>query len=83
MDTVRWAWRTKIQVHLGIDLRLRLWNAAEQESVRVFRRQSARPAACCPVWARPTMASIQASAPGQGAVADAPQSCGNIGDLSA
>jgi uncharacterized protein len=28
VDTARWAWRTKIQVHLGIDLRLRLWNAA-------------------------------------------------------
>ena len=35
-DTARWAWRTKIQVHLGIDLRVRLWNAAEQEAVRVF-----------------------------------------------
>src|SRR6266404_2353459 len=32
MDCVRWAWRTKIQVHLGIDLRLRLWNIAEQEA---------------------------------------------------
>ena len=36
IDTARWAWRTKIQVHLGIDLRVRLWNAAEQEAVRVF-----------------------------------------------
>src|SRR5437899_4717099 len=35
-ETVRWAWRTKIQVHLNIDSRLRLWNAAEQEAVRVF-----------------------------------------------
>ncbi len=35
-DTVRWAWRTKIQVHLNIDLRMRLWNAAETEGVRVF-----------------------------------------------
>ncbi|WP_308120604.1 Tex family protein [Streptomyces bambusae] len=35
-DTVRWAWRTKIQVHLGIDLRLRLRQAAEDEAVRVF-----------------------------------------------
>src|SRR5262249_11254609 len=31
IDTVRWAWRTKIQVHLNIDLRMRLWNAAETE----------------------------------------------------
>nr|WSX54432.1 RNA-binding transcriptional accessory protein [Streptomyces sp. NBC_00974] len=35
-DTVRWAWRTKIQVHLGIDLRMRLRAAAEDEAVRVF-----------------------------------------------
>jgi uncharacterized protein len=35
-ETVRWAWRTKIQMHLGIDLRMRLWTAAETEAVRVF-----------------------------------------------
>jgi uncharacterized protein len=35
-ETVRWAWRTRIQVHLGIDLRMRLWQAAEDEAVRVF-----------------------------------------------
>jgi uncharacterized protein len=36
IETVRWAWRTKILVHLSVDLRLRLWNVAEQEAVRVF-----------------------------------------------
>ncbi|MFE3126984.1 Tex family protein, partial [Streptomyces hydrogenans] len=35
-ETVRWAWRTRILVHLGIDLRLRLRTAAEDEAVRVF-----------------------------------------------
>lgn len=35
-DTVRWAWRTRILVHLSIDLRLRLRTAAEDEAVRVF-----------------------------------------------
>ncbi|QPL92315.1 RNA-binding transcriptional accessory protein [Streptomyces clavuligerus] len=35
-DTVRWAWRTRVLVHLGIDLRLRLRTAAEDEAVRVF-----------------------------------------------
>lgn len=35
-ETVRWAWRTKIQVHLNLDLRMRLWTAAETEAVRVF-----------------------------------------------
>ncbi|WP_435613792.1 Tex family protein [Streptomyces sp. 1222.5] len=35
-DTVRWSWRTRILVHLGIDLRLRLRTAAEDEAVNVF-----------------------------------------------
>jgi uncharacterized protein len=35
-DTVRWAWRTRVLVHLGIDLRMRLWQAAEGEAVDVF-----------------------------------------------
>jgi len=36
LDTVRWAWRTRLLVHLGIDLRLRLRTGAEDEAVRVF-----------------------------------------------
>jgi uncharacterized protein len=36
LDTVRWAWRTKIRAHMNIDLRMRLLTAAEEESVRVF-----------------------------------------------
>jgi len=36
LDTVRWAWRTRIIVHLGIDLRMRLWQQAETEAVDVF-----------------------------------------------
>jgi uncharacterized protein len=35
-DTVRWAWRTRVQGHLAVDLRMRLWQAAEDEAVRVF-----------------------------------------------
>ena len=35
-DTVRLAWRARIQVHLGVDLRMRLWQQAEDEAVRVF-----------------------------------------------
>ena len=35
-DTVRWAWRTRILVHLGVDLRGRLRADAEDEAVRVF-----------------------------------------------
>jgi protein Tex len=36
LDTVTWAWRTRILVHLGVDLRMRLWQAAEAEAVDVF-----------------------------------------------
>jgi protein Tex len=36
VEVVRWAWRTRILVHLGIDLRMRLWQAAEAEAVDVF-----------------------------------------------
>ncbi|MGH3169035.1 MAG: Tex family protein [Trebonia sp.] len=36
LDTVRWAWRTRVLVHLGIDLRMRLWQEAEGEAVDVF-----------------------------------------------
>ncbi|WP_320773694.1 Tex family protein, partial [Streptomyces sp. CRN 30] len=36
VDTVRWAWRTRVLTHLGLDLRLRLRTAAEDEAVDVF-----------------------------------------------
>jgi uncharacterized protein len=35
-ETVRWAWRTKILVHISVDLRARLWQVAEDEAVKVF-----------------------------------------------
>ncbi|MGE3244733.1 MAG: Tex family protein [Beijerinckiaceae bacterium] len=35
-DTVRAAWRYRLQSSLSIDLRLRLWQAAEDEAVKVF-----------------------------------------------
>jgi protein Tex len=35
-DSVRWAWRTRVLVHLSIDLRMRLWQEAETEAVDVF-----------------------------------------------
>ncbi len=35
-DTVRWAWRTKLMLSLGIDLRLRLRQNAESAAVDVF-----------------------------------------------
>jgi len=54
-ETVRWAWRTKIQVHLSMDLRLRLWTAAEQEAVRVFAANLRDLLLAAPAGARVTM----------------------------
>ena len=54
-ETARWAWRTKIQIHLGIDLRMRLWNAAEQEAVRVFAANLRDLLLAAPAGARSTM----------------------------
>lgn len=36
LETVRWAWRTKIELHLSLDARGRLWRNAEEEAIRVF-----------------------------------------------
>jgi uncharacterized protein len=54
-ETVRWAWRTKIQVHLNIDLRMRLWTQAETEAVRVFASNLRDLLLAAPAGARLTM----------------------------
>jgi protein Tex len=54
-ETVRWAWRTKIQIHLNMDLRMRLWTAAEQEAVRVFASNLRDLLLAAPAGARVTM----------------------------
>ncbi|HSV64531.1 MAG TPA: Tex family protein [Mycobacteriales bacterium] len=55
LDTVRWAWRTRIVVRLGIDLRTRLWQAAEDEAVRVFAANLRDLLLAAPAGTRPTM----------------------------
>jgi len=55
LETVRWAWRTKIQLHLNIDLRMRLWTAAETEAVRVFASNLRDLLLAAPAGARATM----------------------------
>ncbi len=35
-DSVRWAWRTRIKTGLALDIRLRLYQLAEKDAVRVF-----------------------------------------------
>jgi uncharacterized protein len=54
-DTVHWAWRTRILLHLGIDLRTRLRQAAEAEAVRVFAANLRDLLLAAPAGARPTM----------------------------
>ncbi|MBB5800625.1 uncharacterized protein F4560_000393 [Saccharothrix ecbatanensis] len=54
-DTVRWAWRTRILVHLGIDLRSRLRAFAEDEAVRVFATNLRDLLLAAPAGTRATM----------------------------
>ncbi|MBW4705909.1 RNA-binding transcriptional accessory protein [Micromonospora sp. RL09-050-HVF-A] len=54
-DTVRWAWRTRILIHLGADLRTRLWQAAEEEAVRVFATNLRDLLLAAPAGSRATM----------------------------
>jgi protein Tex len=55
VETVRWAWRTKIQLHLNLDLRMRLWTEAETEAVRVFASNLRDLLLAAPAGARVTM----------------------------
>jgi uncharacterized protein len=55
LETVRWAWRTRILVHLGLDLRGRLWQAAEDEAVRVFAANLRDLLLAAPAGSRTTM----------------------------
>jgi protein Tex len=54
-DTVRWAWRTRILVHLGVDLRARLRQEAEDEAVRVFATNLRDLLLAAPAGTRATM----------------------------
>ncbi|TDU89483.1 uncharacterized protein EV138_3053 [Kribbella voronezhensis] len=55
VETVRWAWKTKILVHLGIDLRMRLRQTAEEEAVRVFASNLRDLLLAAPAGTRATM----------------------------
>ncbi|WP_116110627.1 Tex family protein [Amycolatopsis ruanii] len=54
-DTVRWAWRTKILLHLGIDLRMRLRQKAEEDAVNVFAANLRDLLLAAPAGTRATM----------------------------
>ena len=54
-ETVRWAWRTRIAVHLTVDLRMRLWQRAEDEAVAVFAANLRDLLLAAPAGARPVL----------------------------
>ncbi len=54
-DTVRLAWRARISVHLAVDLRMRLWQQAEDEAVRVFAANLRDLLLAAPAGTRTTM----------------------------
>jgi uncharacterized protein len=53
--TVHWAWRTRVLVHLSVDTRVRLWQAAEDEAVRVFAANVRDLLLAAPAGARTTI----------------------------
>ena len=53
--TVHWAWRTRILMHLSVDIRVRLWQAAEDEAVRVFATNLRDLLLAAPAGARTTI----------------------------
>ncbi|TSD46697.1 RNA-binding transcriptional accessory protein [Rhodococcus sp. KBS0724] len=55
LDTVRWAWRTKFAVTLGVDVRMRLRQSAEKDAVDVFATNLKDLLLAAPAGARPTM----------------------------
>ena len=54
-ETVHWAWRTRFLVRLGVDLRTRLWQHAEQDAVGVFAANLRDLLLAAPAGARATM----------------------------
>jgi protein Tex len=55
LGTVRWAWKTRIQVHLSVDTRVKLWQEAEDEAVRVFAANVRDLLLAAPAGARTTI----------------------------
>ena len=55
LDTVGWAWRTRILVSLGIDLRARLRQGAERDAAAVFAANLKDLLLAAPAGGRPTL----------------------------
>ncbi|KAA2238025.1 Tex family protein [Salinarimonas soli] len=55
LEAARFAWRTKLRPSVEIDLRLRLWQAAEDEAVKVFAGNLRDLLLAAPAGSRPTL----------------------------
>ena len=55
LDVVRWAWRTRILLHLGVDIRVRLRAAAEEGAIGVFATNLRDLLLAAPAGSRATM----------------------------
>ncbi|HEV2605153.1 MAG TPA: Tex family protein [Microvirga sp.] len=55
LETARWAWRTKLRFSIELDMRMRLWQLAEDEAVRVFAANLRDLLLAAPAGTRPTL----------------------------
>ena len=55
LETVRWTWKVKLHSRLSVDLNLRLCEASEAESIRVFAANLKDLLLAAPAGARPTL----------------------------
>jgi protein Tex len=55
MEAVRWAWRTKLRFSIELDMKMRLWQAAEDEAVKVFAGNLRDLLLAAPAGTRPTL----------------------------
>lgn len=55
-DTARWAWRVKLSLFIELELMRRLWEAAEEEAIRVFAENLRDLLLAAPAGQRPTLA---------------------------
>jgi protein Tex len=55
IETVRWAWRTKIELHLSVDARAKLFRLAEEEAIKVFAGNLRDLLLAAPAGARATL----------------------------
>jgi len=55
LDTVRWAWRTKLRFSIELDMKMKLWQLAEDEAVKVFAGNLRDLLLAAPAGTRPTL----------------------------